>query len=92
MSDLNVIPVESLPELEDLQGAELAIVVKDGVPYRATLAQVAAQLAFSYGEKKTGVDAGFLGQISINDDYFYVCVIAGAIGVAVWKRGVLFQT
>ena len=44
------------------------------------------------GEKKTGVDAGVYGQISITDDYIYVCVQTGVAGVAIWKRSVLFQT
>lgn len=44
------------------------------------------------GEKKTGVDAGTLGQLSVTDDYLYICVKQGDSTTAVWKRIVLFQT
>jgi hypothetical protein len=47
---------------------------------------------FTTGSRQTGSDAGIEGQISINDDYIYVCVTGGEAGVAVWKRSVLFQT
>jgi len=45
-----------------------------------------------FGEKKTGVDAGKLGQMSIDDDYVYICVVEGEAGVAVWKKTIIFQT
>lgn len=45
-----------------------------------------------YATKQTGVDAGTLGQAAFDDDYFYLCVIPGEVGVAIWKRSVLFQT
>jgi len=44
------------------------------------------------GEKKTGVDAGTIGQMSITDDYLYICVLSGEIGIAIWKKSVLFAT
>jgi hypothetical protein len=44
------------------------------------------------GERTTGVDSGYLGQQSVTDEYLYVCVVAGAVGVAVWKKALLFQT
>ena len=44
------------------------------------------------GEKKTGVDAGTLLAMSFTDDYGYVCVVAGVVGVAVWKKFMLSQT
>jgi hypothetical protein len=44
------------------------------------------------GSKATGVDAGVLGQISIDDDFIFVCVTGGEAGVAVWKRVAMNQT
>jgi hypothetical protein len=41
---------------------------------------------FSTGAKVTGVDAGKVPQFSITDDWLYVCVLAGAAGVAIWKK------
>lgn len=38
------------------------------------------------GEKVTGVDAGIQGQKSVTNDYLYLCVIGGEVGVAVWKK------
>lgn len=42
--------------------------------------------------KKTGIDAGIFGERSITDDYEYICVQGGIVGVAIWKKSVLFQT
>jgi len=44
------------------------------------------------GTKASGVDAGILGELSIDDDYLYICTTGGAIGVAVWKKIALTQT
>lgn len=43
-------------------------------------------------DKQTGVDAGFLHEMSIVDDYLYVCVKAGTAETAIWKRTILFTT
>lgn len=39
-----------------------------------------------FGEKQSSVDVGQVGQLSIDDDYLYVCVAAGAAGAATWKK------
>jgi len=44
------------------------------------------------GVKTTGIDPGVTGQISITDDYGYFCVTGGPVGIAVWKKFILFQT
>ena len=51
-----------------------------------------AGATFGIGAKETGVDAGELWQLSLTDDYIYVCVTAGVIGVAVWKKALMFVT
>jgi hypothetical protein len=43
-------------------------------------------------DKKTGVDAGYFGEMSVVDDYLYVCVHGGNATNAIWKRTVLFHT
>lgn len=45
-----------------------------------------------YGIKQTGVDGGNEFQLSLTDDYLYICVTPGEVGVAIWKKVVLFQT
>jgi hypothetical protein len=45
-----------------------------------------------WGEKSSVTDAGVLLQMSVTDDYLYVCVKAGEAGSAVWKRTILFKT
>ena len=45
-----------------------------------------------YATKKTGVDSGYLGQEAYDDDYSYICVVAGTVGVAVWKKSLMFKT
>ena len=47
---------------------------------------------FTAGIKRTGVDAGLLGQVSITDDYRYECVQGGVAGLAIWKKSLLFQS
>ena len=42
--------------------------------------------------KQTGTDGGSLNELSVTDDYMYVCVVPGVAGVAVWKRVLIFQT
>lgn len=44
------------------------------------------------GSKQTGTDAGIFGELSIVDDYAYLCVYGGIAGVAIWKRITLFNT
>lgn len=39
-----------------------------------------------FDTKASGADAGILGETAIDDDYLYVCVVAGAVGYATWKK------
>lgn len=43
-------------------------------------------------EKKTGIDAGEQFQMSIANDYLYICVQSGNNSTAIWKKVVLFQS
>lgn len=45
-----------------------------------------------YGAKQSSVDPGELGQMSVDDDYLYICVVAGATGLASWKRTAILQS
>lgn len=45
-----------------------------------------------YGSKYSATHAGRLKQMSIDDDYLYICVSAGQPGYARWKRVALSQT
>ena len=47
---------------------------------------------FLSGAKSSAEDAGEFGQISITDDYMYLCVQTGITGEAIWKKTVLFAT
>jgi hypothetical protein len=47
---------------------------------------------FSLGPKSSTADAGVVGEISITDDYVYVCVLTGSAGNAIWKKTVLFAS
>lgn len=44
------------------------------------------------GERLTGIHPGAYGEMSLTDDYLFVCVRAGGPGLATWKRTVLFAT
>jgi hypothetical protein len=39
-----------------------------------------------YGSKQSSIDAGQVGELSVDDDYMYVCVISGGAGSATWKK------
>jgi len=43
------------------------------------------------GAKQTNVDAGVFGQMSLADDYFYICVKTGTTD-AIWKKFAITQT
>lgn len=45
----------------------------------------------TFGAKSSASDAGDLFQMAIDDDYLYICVLAGTAGNAKWKRTVLFN-
>jgi hypothetical protein len=57
-----------------------------------TKAEVDDKIRHLYATKQTGVDGGTAGDVSIDDDYLYVCVVTGGVGVAVWKKVPLFKT
>lgn len=44
------------------------------------------------GPKSSQSDAGYFGQVSLEDDFLYICVKAGEAGSAVWKKTILFNT
>ena len=43
-------------------------------------------LKVSTGSKYSAIDAGSTHEISIDDDFLYVCVLEGTAGNAKWKR------
>ena len=44
------------------------------------------------GEKYTEFDPGNFGEISLSDDYLFLCVKTGTAGNAIWKKTSLHQT
>jgi len=44
------------------------------------------------GEKHSATHAGTFGEMSLSDDYLFLCVKTGAAGNAIWKRTTLHQT
>ena len=50
----------------------------------------AATQIFGTTEKKTGIDAGYLNEMSITNDYLYICVLGGTAGEAIWKKLPMF--
>lgn len=49
-------------------------------------------ISLGAGEKSSATDAGTIGQISLGDDYLYVCTRSGTAGNAIWKKALLFLT
>lgn len=58
----------------------------------ANSTQLASKVSFGTGVKSSSLDAGTVGEISIENDFIYVCVQAGIAGSAIWKKAVLFTT
>ena len=46
----------------------------------------------SEGAKASATDAGTFGQMSLTDDYLFVCVRTGEAGSAIWKKTSINQT
>jgi hypothetical protein len=44
-----------------------------------------------FGTKRSEFDAGAVGEMSVDDDFFYICVTAGSAGNAIWKRTALIK-
>ncbi len=44
------------------------------------------------GEKHSAIDAGKFGEMSLTDDYLFLCVKTGTAGNAIWKKTSLHQT
>lgn len=44
------------------------------------------------GPKSSSNDSGGIGDMSITDDYLYICVSSGNAGNAIWKKIPLFAT
>lgn len=44
------------------------------------------------GSKSSDSDSGKLGQVSFDDDYGYICVVAGSPGNATWKKFPIAKT
>ena len=45
-----------------------------------------------FGTKQSSVDAGTVGEMSVDDDYLYICVTTGGVGSASWKRTAILQS
>jgi hypothetical protein len=45
-----------------------------------------------FGSKSTSIDAGDLCDISVDNDYLYICVQTGTAGNAIWKKCILMET
>ena len=62
-------------------------------PYTLTNANVIKdKVKILSGVKNSSIDPGNLGELSITDDYCYICVQTGVAGSAIWKKFVLFAT
>jgi hypothetical protein len=48
--------------------------------------------AIGWGARTSSNDAGTLTDMSLDDDYLYVCVFTGIAGEARWKKALLFES
>jgi len=48
------------------------------------------EMQIGSGAKYSSTDAGTLNQLSLDDDYLYICVETGTAGSAKWKKTPLF--
>jgi hypothetical protein len=55
-------------------------------------ARIDAAVTYSEGDRYSSTDAGTINQISIADDYLYICVKTGTAGNAIWKKTPLFKS
>lgn len=43
------------------------------------------------GDKSSATDAGTVKDVSLGDDYLYICTTTGTAGNAIWKKTPLFK-
>lgn len=65
---------------------------KNGIQDVELIPKTGTYISIGYGEKKTGIDSGEEFELSVTDDYLYICVQSGDEKNAIWKKIVLFQT
>lgn len=65
---------------------------KNGITDNDLEIKIGTVISFGYGEKKTGIHSGKEFELSVTDDYLYICVQPGDEKNAIWKKIVLFQT
>lgn len=66
------------------------IVIKNNlVPIKIIGSRGPAGLVVTNGSKYSAIDEGQLNNISIDDDFIYICVQSGTAGNAKWKRAPL---
>lgn len=65
---------------------------KNGITDNDLEIKIGTVISFGYGEKKTGIHSGKEFELSVTDDYLYICVQPGDEKNAIWKKIILFQT
>jgi hypothetical protein len=89
--ELNITVAEALPlTLTVADPVEIGTTTSVTAPEADPIFQAWAAIYQPQEGAKTNADAGTKGQLSITDDYLYVCVLTGAAGAAKWKRVPLF--
>jgi len=76
------------PEVSTYYYMYLAKQYRDQAEYYASLSMP----VMKDGERITGVHAGIFKEMSLTDDYVYICVVGGDSNTAIWKRFILFKT
>ena len=80
-----VVVPEQVPASEPLFVASEAAKLQTGDKGR-----IDNSLQCSEGERYSSQHGGKIGDVSITDDYLYICVKGGAAGSAIWKKAPLF--
>jgi len=75
-----------------ITGGHLILVLSDASEIDAGLIPTSLTSGIGDGIRITGTDGGNKGDLSLDDDYLYICVLTGNSTSAIWKKTLLFQS
>ena len=67
-------------------GESMQVLVGTGINETPEWQDIQLPLPTGNTRKRTGIDAGVLNERSVTDDYEYICIQGGEVGVAIWKK------
>lgn len=84
-----------LIEITEAPVAVSVAIIETAIEVSVAVSEVGTQgtaWIMATGAKYSATHAGMLHETSCDDDYMYICVVAGTAGNAIWKKTPLFKS